>query len=93
MLAPWRPTGATTSAPASAPIAAAIAQPSINIRPTGTPTSRLDSGFDATARNASPILVRLSSRKRMMHSARSTPTRTSVSLEIWTFPGSHVLLG
>ncbi len=43
--------------PATAPIAAAMPQPSEIIRPTRTPASRADSGFAAAARIASPIRV------------------------------------
>ena len=43
-----------THTPATVPMAAARPHPSISIAPTGMPTSRLDSGFDATARMARP---------------------------------------
>ena len=52
-----RPSVGMIRQPASAPRAAARAQPSISMRPAGTPASRLDSGFDDTARNARPSLV------------------------------------
>ncbi len=40
--------------PAIAPMADARPQPSASIQPTRTPTSRLDTGFCAAARMASP---------------------------------------
>ena len=49
-----RKTMGATIIPAVAPIAAASPQPSASIQPTRMPTSRLESGFCAAARIASP---------------------------------------
>ena len=56
----WRIGLATKTQTPSVPTAAAIAQPNCSVGPTRMPTSSLDSRFDDTARNASPILVVLS---------------------------------
>ena len=70
----------TTSEPASAPSAAASPHPSMSIVPTDTPTSRLDSGFDATARKREPDLGLLEQELEQQRTRRaSTPTSTSVS--------------
>ena len=53
-----RNTIGATIIPAIAPIAAASPQPSASIQPTRMPTSRLESGFCAAARIASPSGVK-----------------------------------
>ena len=87
--------GGMTSAPASAPTAAAIAPaqhqhaPDRHARRAGSTPD-----CDATARNASPSLRALEQRGRGSGTRRAAPpTSTSVSLEISTPPGSQVLFG
>ena len=52
-----RKTTGAISMPATAPIAAAMPQPSAIIQPTRMPTSRADSGLAAVARMARPMRV------------------------------------
>ncbi len=60
-----------TSIAASAPTAAASAQPRVSIRPTLTPSSRDTSGANAAARIRSPTAVRVNSSARPTTTART----------------------
>ena len=58
--------------PATAPIAPASPQPNANIQPTRMPTRRLDTGFCAAARIASPKGVKRKKRKTRIKTASVT---------------------
>src|SRR5436309_5480231 len=60
--------------PATAPSAAASPQPSAIVQLTRTPTSRLESGFCAAARIASPSLVK----RKKSHKRRTAPSETAM---------------
>src|ERR687893_2969736 len=68
-----------TSVPASAPMAAESAHPSISIVPALMPCRRAESGLEATARSFRPTDVRLSSNHRPRHCTSSTASRPRVS--------------
>ena len=69
-------------------MAAAKAQPNPSVGPTRMPTSRADSRFDDTARNANPTLVRDNSRYSSPTTANTVPRLPMVRQVSWAMPHS-----
>ncbi len=82
-----------TRMPAIAPTVAASPHPSISMRPTRMPTSRLDTGSSAAARIASPSRVRWNSRNSRPTTTSSTATMPSDSIDSRTPPTPTVPSG
>src|SRR5580765_414023 len=67
------------SIPETAPIAAANPQPSASIQLTRTPTSRVDSGSTAAAREARPSFVK----RKKSHSSATAASETAIVPRSW----------
>ena len=72
--------------PAIAPSIAAKPQPSASIQPTRTPISRLAAGLKATARIASPSVVKRKKSQSATTVPRQTPNVPMSRIEIATSP-------
>src|SRR5207248_10280120 len=83
-----RNTAGATIMPATAPIAPASPQPSASIQPTRMPTSRLDTGFCAAARIASPSGVKRKNTNSSASTTMVTPIDPSSGDDTYELPNS-----